>query len=209
MTARTKHLRRRVPVKRSSEEVVDAILAAAALLIAERGIDAFTTNHVAERAGVSVGSLYRYFARKEAIVAELDLRNRKANAERMMQFIADFEQDFPKALRDVLRVFVDVEGPNATIRRTLMREVPPRWIQDSAAATWHAVLTATSSALHRLRPDLPLEEARRRTFIALHAVQGVAFGHLLWPLDGFEDSVEQLERMLLPFLLAPAKSAPL
>ena len=198
-----------MPIKRSSEEVVDAILDATALLIAESGIDAVTTNHIAERAGVSVGSLYRYFARKEAIVAELDLRNRKANAERMTGFIDDFEQDFRKALRDVLRFFLDASGPNAAIRRTLMREVPPRWIQDNAARTWDSILAATAAALHRQRPELPLEEARRRLFVALHSVQGVAFGHLLWPLDTVtvEDSVGQLERMLLPFLLAPAADA--
>lgn len=47
------------------------MLEAAALVLAERGFEGTTTNHIAERAGVSVGSLYQYFPNKEAMVRAL------------------------------------------------------------------------------------------------------------------------------------------
>jgi len=50
---------------------VEAILGAAADLLASRGYDAASTNGIAARAGVSVGSLYQYFPNKDAIVTAL------------------------------------------------------------------------------------------------------------------------------------------
>lgn len=48
-----------------------AILEAAAQVVAQGGEAAFTTNHIAERAGVSIGTLYQYFPDKSAILAQL------------------------------------------------------------------------------------------------------------------------------------------
>jgi AcrR family transcriptional regulator len=49
--------------------------AAAAHLFAERGADATPVPMIAERAGVAVGSLYRYYANKEELVARLYAEN--------------------------------------------------------------------------------------------------------------------------------------
>jgi AcrR family transcriptional regulator len=50
---------------------VDAILVAAADLIADRGPAAASTNRIAARAGVSIGSLYQYFPTRDAILLAL------------------------------------------------------------------------------------------------------------------------------------------
>jgi AcrR family transcriptional regulator len=50
---------------------VESILDAAEAVIAEVGIDAASTNAIAERAGASVGSLYHFFPSKHAIVEAL------------------------------------------------------------------------------------------------------------------------------------------
>lgn len=59
----------KLPRQRRSREMVHAILDAAILVIEGEGPDAFTTNRVAEVAGISVGSLYQYFANKEMLLA--------------------------------------------------------------------------------------------------------------------------------------------
>lgn len=56
--------------------MVDAIVEATARILETRGLGGFNTNAVAERAGVSVGSLYQYFPSKEALVAALSVRER-------------------------------------------------------------------------------------------------------------------------------------
>ena len=59
------------PGRRRAEETVAAILEAAAQVLEAGGLAGFTTNAVAERAGVSIGTLYQYFADKEALLRAL------------------------------------------------------------------------------------------------------------------------------------------
>jgi len=66
---------RRKPTQTRSRETVSAVLAAAAELFATAGPARTTTNRIAARAGVSVGSLYQYFPNKEAILAALGERH--------------------------------------------------------------------------------------------------------------------------------------
>jgi AcrR family transcriptional regulator len=62
---------RRRPRQARSRFTVDAILDAAARVFEARGIERATTNLIADRAGVSVGSLYQYFPNKLSIVLAL------------------------------------------------------------------------------------------------------------------------------------------
>ena len=61
-------IKRRIPRQIRAEETVSAILEAAAQVLEAGGLAGFTTNAVAERAGVSIGTLYQYFADKRAIL---------------------------------------------------------------------------------------------------------------------------------------------
>jgi len=54
-----------------SKATTQAIREAALLILAEQGCDAITTNRVAERAGVGIASLYRYYPNKEAILTDI------------------------------------------------------------------------------------------------------------------------------------------
>lgn len=62
---------RRAPVQERSRQTVTRILDAAAAIADEQGVDAATTRAIADRAGVSYPSLYRFFADRDAILDEL------------------------------------------------------------------------------------------------------------------------------------------
>ena len=62
---------RKVPVQTRSRATVEAILEATARILEAEGLEAVTTNRVAERAGVSIGSLYQYFPDRDAVLAAL------------------------------------------------------------------------------------------------------------------------------------------
>jgi AcrR family transcriptional regulator len=83
---------RKSPSQSRSKDTVDAIVAAATRILRERGYAQTNVNRVAERAGVSVGSLYQYFPSKEALVAEVARRH----STRMI----DAFQDVPEQLFD-------------------------------------------------------------------------------------------------------------
>lgn len=62
---------RKTPRQQRSRQMVESLIDATARVLAERGLDATTTNHIAEAAGVSVGSLYQYFPDKDALIEAL------------------------------------------------------------------------------------------------------------------------------------------
>jgi AcrR family transcriptional regulator len=62
---------RKMPRQERAKMTVEAIIAATAQVLIEHGYERTTTARVAERAGISVGSLYQYFPSKEALVATL------------------------------------------------------------------------------------------------------------------------------------------
>jgi len=62
---------KKLPSQRRSQATFDALVEACAWLLARRGYAGTTTNHIAERAGVNIASLYEYFPGKDAIVAQV------------------------------------------------------------------------------------------------------------------------------------------
>jgi AcrR family transcriptional regulator len=62
---------RHMPRQVRGQRKVDHIIRSAEALFAEVGFDQATTNAIAARAGVSIGSLYQFFASKEAILAAM------------------------------------------------------------------------------------------------------------------------------------------
>lgn len=57
----------RKPQQERARATVEAIVEAGFICVAARGLAATTTRHIADTAGIGVGSLYEYFANKEAV----------------------------------------------------------------------------------------------------------------------------------------------
>ncbi|MFC9847143.1 TetR family transcriptional regulator [Streptomyces sp. NPDC060223] len=74
---------RRAPVQRRSAERLTRILDACADLLDEVGYDTLSTRAVAQRAGVPIGSVYRFFGNKRAMADALAQRNLERYAERV------------------------------------------------------------------------------------------------------------------------------
>ncbi|KAA9157025.1 helix-turn-helix transcriptional regulator, partial [Delftia sp. BR1] len=67
-SATTESQRRRQPVQARAQRTLEAIVQAAAQILVKEGEAALTTNRIAERAGVSIGTLYQYFPDKQAVL---------------------------------------------------------------------------------------------------------------------------------------------
>lgn len=67
-----------MPSQARAHATVEAILEAATHILKHDGLGSLNTNRIAEKAGVSVGSLYQYFPTKEAILTEIIRRKRSA-----------------------------------------------------------------------------------------------------------------------------------
>ncbi|QKW26810.1 TetR/AcrR family transcriptional regulator [Streptomyces similanensis] len=76
---------RRAPVQRRSAERLTRILDACADLLDEVGYDELSTRAVAQRAGVPIGSVYRFFGNKRAMADALAQRNLERYTERVLE----------------------------------------------------------------------------------------------------------------------------
>lgn len=72
----TAQRQRKKPVQSRAQSTVDAILKATLQVLDDVGMQKLTTTRVAERAGVSVGTLYQYFPDKAALIAALKAADR-------------------------------------------------------------------------------------------------------------------------------------
>ena len=95
---------RKAPRQARALVTVDAILEAAARIIASGGLAAYNTNAVAERAGVSIGSLYQYFGSKDALMAALIERQQAQQLASVATAISAFPAD--ASLESIVRALV-------------------------------------------------------------------------------------------------------
>ena len=75
---------RRKPKQKRAQQTVEVVLQGTVRVLGREGVDAVTTNRIAEAAGVSIGSLYQYFPDKHSIFKALHARH----AQRIRQVIA-------------------------------------------------------------------------------------------------------------------------
>ena len=117
---------RKAPRQERSKVMVGAILEAAAEIFAELGYARATTNKIAERAGVSVGSLYQYFPNKDSLIACLHEEHHEKINEVVANALRRFG-DHSMGLEEGLRRFLDelneVHEANPTLTKALSREV--------------------------------------------------------------------------------------
>jgi AcrR family transcriptional regulator len=116
---------RKRPLQKRSRATYEAILVAAAHILEERGLPSFNTNAVAERAGVSIGSLYQYFPSKDAILVSLMERSLIAFSEDMSQAIDGAPGDcLAEDLKFTLQMGIITHMRRPNLERLLESEFP-------------------------------------------------------------------------------------
>ncbi|HTN13381.1 MAG TPA: TetR/AcrR family transcriptional regulator [Sphingomonadaceae bacterium] len=134
---------------------VDAILEATAHILAQRGYDGTTTNHVAERAGVSIGSLYQYFPSKESLVAALLQRNAEDNLRTLRESIEQAEgMTLAGALRTIVDRFVAMHAQAPAHHAALLDRAPQIGIVEWERQSTDGVLQVLGDFLSRYRSEL-------------------------------------------------------
>lgn len=116
---------RRKPLQERSAVTVDALLEATAQILVAEGYEQTTTNHVAERAGVSIGSLYQYFDNKDALVMEL-LHRHFRRLEAALQAAKERVADAPleEAVVELIHALMQVETVNPELTHVIMNQLP-------------------------------------------------------------------------------------
>ena len=205
MSPRAKLKPRKKPSQARSRATVEAVLAAAAQVFQRQGYAGATTDRIAERAGVSVGSLYQYFPNKDAILVALAERHIDAGFALVRELLAEALSDVPP-LSSVLRRFVlamiALHEREPELHRVLFEEAPlpppvRRQIRkrENEFATEVCLLLEAHPEVHTDDPNVTayvlvnMVDALVHNFI-LHAPQGI----------GAEELTDEMVSMLFRHL---------
>jgi AcrR family transcriptional regulator len=118
---------RKSPRQERSRGTVDAILTAAAQVFSTHGYAAGTTNRIAARAGVSIGSLYEYFPNKDALLVAL-LEAHIDEGEGLVRDaaarLAAPANDLAATVRALVSLMVELHERDPRLHRVLFEEAP-------------------------------------------------------------------------------------
>ncbi|AVX05246.1 hypothetical protein MXMO3_02735 [Maritalea myrionectae] len=111
---------RKTPRQARARATYDAILQASTRILQRDGLEKLNTNHIAEVAGVSIGTLYQYFPGKDAILIEL-IRQKRTQLRDGLAAVAESAADQPlgTALDALLHVTIDHHMRWPMVGRTL------------------------------------------------------------------------------------------
>ncbi|WP_115720489.1 TetR family transcriptional regulator [Gallaecimonas mangrovi] len=115
---------RKAPQQARSNELVASILEAAIQVLQKEGAQRFTTARVAERAGVSVGSLYQYFPNKAAILFRLQTDEWQRTANLLADILSNTNTEPLRRLRLLVHAFLRSECEEAQMRVALHDAAP-------------------------------------------------------------------------------------
>lgn len=115
---------RKEPRQARAQDLVAAVLDAAVQVLRAEGAARFTTARVAERAGVSVGSLYQYFPNKAAILFRLQADEWRRTTALLGGILDDRTRPPAERLRALVHAFLRSECDEAEVRIALGDAAP-------------------------------------------------------------------------------------
>jgi AcrR family transcriptional regulator len=197
---------RKSPAQARSRETVAAILRGAAQVFSRHGYAAGTTNRIAERAGVSIGSLYEYFPNKDALLVALMVEHVREGEALLLRTRADLGPG-PHALRDVVHRFVTamvaLHDRDAALHRVLFEQTPlPRPIRDLLEAVEARITQFLVTMLARY-PEVRLRHPERTARLVVQVVEALTHRHVLETHhDDDQAFVDEVVTLVLAYLTA-------
>jgi AcrR family transcriptional regulator len=143
---------RKQPKQARSTDLVAAILEAAVQVLAKEGAARFTTARVADKAGVSVGSVYQYFPNKAAILFRLQSDEWRQTTDLLRTILEDGARPPLERLRALVHAFVRSECEEAQMRTALNDAAP---LYRDAPEAQEARVSGTDTIRNFMREVLP------------------------------------------------------
>jgi len=164
-----------VPQQARSRDRYDAILDAAANLFSNKGFERTTTNEIAARAGVSIGSLYQYFRNKEEVV--------RAVMERYIGSIRGVTDDFmtreveglsvPDAIDQLLEPYIRFHTQSAAFSRLWLGADLSDALDESIGEISAQALARIETLVRSRMPDLSRDRVRLISMVTQSAVKSM------------------------------------
>jgi AcrR family transcriptional regulator len=191
-----------MPTQDRASVQVEKILDAACLEVTERGYDAASTSTIAKRAGIAVGSVYRYFPDKRALMQAVERRNQARYGEAVRVRLVSVT-DWRQAVDVTMETFREMHRTDPGFRAVAMSglgdpdlEARPGEFDDAHAVEFAELLTERFGA-----QDSP----EFRVAVTLVITMGESVAHLADRLphpastQALRNGLEALYTVLAPY----------
>ncbi|MUM19485.1 TetR/AcrR family transcriptional regulator [Mycobacterium sp. CBMA271] len=185
---------RKQPRQDRAEATRRRILDAAAHVFADFGYAAGTTNRIAERADVSIGSLYQYFPNKDSILVELMTAHTQEGFAHVQRHLT---AGLPESIEDMLHIFVraaiDNHRDNPRLHRVLFEEAPrpPEFLEMLHRS--EDIVVAQAEAILAAHPDVRVSETAMAARMVVATIESLTHRLVAGPRpvnpQSFEDEL--------------------
>lgn len=197
---------RKRPTQPRAQATFDALVEACAQLLAEVGYDAVTTNAIADRAGVSIGSLYEYFPSKDAVVAQVaELVTRRVMERLQRQLDALLAQPTSDGIQRWVSCMYQTLSAERALVRVFTQQVPFRHLLESSLDLPTKLLEFSERA--RAAAGIHLERPAASLLLINNLVGSTLLQLVVEPHSGVseEDILESLSAQVRAVLSPAAK----
>lgn len=157
-----------------SQATVDAILEAATRLFAGGGLDAVTTNQIAELAGVSIGSLYQYFPGKQAILGQLiDRHAEQTIAALLGRLSALADQPIAGVLRTIVEILLEADTIDVNLHRLFLDKLPDADRMEQRQGEMRRMTVAVRALLEPRRAELRVTDLDVAALVLVQSLEAV------------------------------------
>ena len=199
---------RKAPRQSRSQATVTAILDATAHILLERGFAQTSTNAVAERAGVSVGSLYQYFSNKDELIAALHARH----GEQMMAVIQRaltkaMDATLDDALGGLIEATVEAHRVDADLHRVLEQQLGGTDMETLHEEYVDVMEDRIIALLARHRDEITAPDLKLASYMLMNASHGLIHAVVLQRPKGIslKAATQEIVRMMKAYLTSAVK----
>ncbi len=190
---------RRIPRQNRSRALVDAILEATARVLSERGYAGTNTNLVAERAGVSVGSVYQYFPNKDSLITALHERHAVEMHAAMETILADTRSPgLLEQLAAIVHAWLAAHQVAPELHRVLEKEFPFFDAPPDQSAADQSIHRRIRQLLEEHRDEIVQEDLELATWIVLRTMESLIHAAVIPP--GTPHPIKKTEHAILEIL---------
>lgn len=192
---------RKRPTQDRAQRTVEAIFKATAQIVDKEGLEALSTNKIAAKAGFSVGTLYQYFASREAVLEAMIDSERQRVIDEIHGILRDVVEGriAPReALRLRIRALISAFGTGDRLSRAIVRmawrmDFTDTVLQAQRESAEHIAIVWSQIGREGMRPLTPAT-----LFVGTRAVMGAIRSASLEnsPLLGTQDFEDELVHLV-------------
>jgi AcrR family transcriptional regulator len=192
---------RKLPKQERSRITVEAILEATTHILVEEGYKKANTNRIAERAGISIGSLYQYFPNKESLMTALIEQHSNEMAELVETKLNHlFDSPLEIVIPELVTALVAAHAIHPRLHQVLSEEIPRSGRSPQMQKAYDRITELLGAYLNRWRERIHPQNLELTVFILSQTVDSLCHAATIEYPNFIRDS--QFEREVSNLLLA-------